>query len=136
MLERLQEEKLGGIALTRIFGLNEEPVWWDHGDLQDDYYFWPIQFSGAPNCNFHKRPFIIVGNDYEDRMRAVMLCILYRKNFRKAQIFDGGSVIVVYDTGGIVKLVGSPESNMWIDLYNKFTPKAFHEFDISRFHFR
>jgi len=111
------------IATARIEGLTKPPYYFEH----HCFYAWSIMFQDPSTFAFSNLPVIKVGNTEEE---AVIFCNQLKENFKKAHIYDGKKVAVIFADDGHVLAIGNTGKDLWIDTTDKFACKTFAELNI------
>ena len=117
--------KCQGINITtaRIRGLNSPPFYFE----AMCYYAWNLTFSCASHMFFHNLSFFRVGDSKEE---GEITCNKIKKNFKKACIFEGNKVAVIFGNDHNIIAIGHTGKNLWIDVRDNFSKKTFKELNI------
>lgn len=111
------------IATARITGLTEPPYYFDH----HCYYAWDIVFQDASTFAFNNLPSIKVGETEEE---GEIFCNILKENFKRAHIYDGDKVAVIFGNDGYILAIGKPGKDVWIDTNDKFKVKNFKQLNV------
>ena len=111
------------IATARIKGLEDPPYYFE----SKCYYAWDIMFKDTSTLLFANLPCIKVGNTIEE---SEIFCNELKENFKKAHIYDGDKVAVIFEKDGRVLAIGNLGEDAWIDTTDKYVKKTFAELNL------